>query len=508
VLELKKKGYAEANIDSAHMETESVSAFLHIGYKYTWAQLTLDSVPFEVSSSFHNKIRNIEDSPFNAKESRKIGEDIVSYYEDNGYPFARVEYDSILIENQKVNEKITLIKGPLIIIDSISLKGFNKTNPQVIYQLIGIKPNSIYSEKKIRQISTNLSNVKYIDVIRPQEFYFTENKNILFIYLKEQKTNNFSGILGFQNNPNNDKLMLTGDLSLGLNNVFKQGEWILFNWNKFQNSSQKLYLNIGFPYLFKSPIGIGGVLNLLKQDTTYIDVTLGGKLIFSMNNNSRFEFSISSRKSNSLSSTPVNTPLIANISLLNYKLSIRHRLYDYYQNPRKGYAAYAAFTISNKNITNQTEGDTLYTNPIQYQIRIRANYFIPTFSKQTLALFLKGGAIFNKVVFLNEMFNLGGLSSIRGFNDLSINASQYAIGSVEYRYLYEKNTNIRLFTDIGLIKNQEIETDFRLYIGFGVGASIETKAGIFNLSYAMGKKENEILQLSNTKVHISYINVF
>jgi outer membrane translocation and assembly module TamA len=116
--------------------------------------------------------------------------------------------------------------------------------------------------------------------------------------------------------------------------------------------------------------------------------------------------------------------------------------------------------------------------------------------------------MFNQYIYQNEMFRLGGLTTIRGFNDESIYASQYAIGSVEYRYLYEKNANLRLFTDIGMIKNQGIEDAFQLYIGFGVGASVETKAGIFNIDYAMGKQEDLILQLSDAKVHIGYVNNF
>jgi outer membrane protein assembly factor BamA len=106
------------------------------------------------------------------------------------------------------------------------------------------------------------------------------------------------------------------------------------------------------------------------------------------------------------------------------------------------------------------------------------------------------------------MFRLGGLTTIRGFNDESLYASQYGIGSVEYRYLYEKNANLRLFTDIGLIKNQGISPDLNLFIGFGIGASIETKAGIFNIDYAMGKQENQVLLISDAKVHIGYVNNF
>ncbi len=194
--------------------------------------------------------------------------------------------------------------------------------------------------------------------------------------------------------------------------------------------------------------------------------------------------------------------------MTNYSLGLIHRNYDYNYNPRKGLGGDAKVTLSNKAINNEVEGDSISTDPIQYQAVLNLKYFIPTFSKQTLGLFVQAGAIFNDHLFQNEMFRLGGLKSIRGFNEESIYASQYGVGTLEYRYLYEKNANIRVFTDLAFLKNQEVNSDFQFIFGFGIGVSLETKAGIFNIDYAMGKRENEILQLSDAKVHIGYVNNF
>ncbi len=508
IIELRAKGFAEANIDSLSQVNDTLFAALHLGEIYTWKKIDFDSIPLELISSFQTKINKIEGAPFYAEQGHEIGSEIVEHYENNGYPFAKVKFDSVIINENSIKEKITLIKGPLIFIDSISIKGEAKINPFIIHRHIGIKKGSIYSEKKIRSIPLNLENISYLEMIRPAEFYFTQSKNILFLYIKERKSNRFSGILGFQNDPTTDKLMLTGDLSLSLKNVFRQGEWINFNWNQFQNASQKLHLNIGFPYVFKTPIGIEGSLDLFKQDTTFIDVRIEGSILFSISQKTRFELSIASRQSNSLSSTPINTEAVANISLINYSFGLLHQNFDYFYNPRKGFGGIAKVTLSNKSIDNQQEGDSLSTDPIQYQALVDLSYFIPTFSKQTIALFVKAGAMFNEHLFQNEMFRLGGLKSIRGFNEESIYASQYGITTLEYRYIYEKNANIRIFTDAAFLKNQEINSNFQFIFGFGIGASLETKAGIFNIDYAMGKKENEIIQLSDAKVHIGYINNF
>jgi len=44
--------------------------------------------------------------------------------------------------------------------------------------------------------------------------------------------------------------------------------------------------------------------------------------------------------------------------------------------------------------------------------------------------------------------------------------------------------------------------------GFGVSAAIETKAGIFGITYAMGKQLDNKISFKSAKIHFGYINYF
>jgi len=44
--------------------------------------------------------------------------------------------------------------------------------------------------------------------------------------------------------------------------------------------------------------------------------------------------------------------------------------------------------------------------------------------------------------------------------------------------------------------------------GLGVGLSFETKAGIFNISYAIGKQFDNPLEFRNARVHFGITNLF
>jgi len=266
----RKKGFVEANIDSSSQFSDSITFYLHIGNKYTWESISFENIPSEVTSSLSVRTRKVNQTPFRAAFPRNIGHELLTFYENNGYPFSQINYDSIIINDYSVKMIISLLKGPLVKIDSISIKGELNINPYYISRTIGIKPEDVYNEKKIKNIPNALKSVPFLQQSRDHQLYFTENLNILFLYLDPRKINSFSGIVGFQNDPNTNKLMLTGDLKLDLNNVFRQGEWIRFNWNRFQTQSQKLNLNIGFPYIFKTPVGIEGSIDLFKQDSSFL----------------------------------------------------------------------------------------------------------------------------------------------------------------------------------------------------------------------------------------------
>jgi len=47
-----------------------------------------------------------------------------------------------------------------------------------------------------------------------------------------------------------------------------------------------------------------------------------------------------------------------------------------------------------------------------------------------------------------------------------------------------------------------------LLFGFGVGTNFNTRAGTFSISYALGKIINNPIQISNSKIHLGYINRF
>jgi hemolysin activation/secretion protein len=107
------------------------------------------------------------------------------------------------------------------------------------------------------------------------------------------------------------------------------------------------------------------------------------------------------------------------------------------------------------------------------------------------------------------LFQIGGYKLLRGFDEESIYASQYAVTTAEYRYLIGRNSFLFTFVDFGWARNTASSANSsHTYFGTGLGMALETKAGIFNISYAVGKRNDLNFDLRQSKIHFGYVNFF
>ena len=83
------------------------------------------------------------------------------------------------------------------------------------------------------------------------------------------------------------------------------------------------------------------------------------------------------------------------------------------------------------------------------------------------------------------------------------------MGNLEYRFILSKNSFFNAFFNAAVVQNAIAgRSPIDVPYGFGVGAAIETKAGIFGITYAMGTQEGNPITFNSAKIHFGYINYF
>ena len=441
---------------------------------------------------------------------------ILKYCENNGYPFATVNLSEVRIKKNKVNAKLNVQFNDYYTIDSIEIKGDAKTSRNFILKTIEINKGNGYKEYLIQKISSKINSVPFLENIKSPEVYFTKGKATLVLYIKNKNASKFNGILGLNSNKTTGKHELVGDLNIDLRNIFKAGERLILEWEKVKNNSQKYLISYNHPYLFRTRIGTEMRLNYYRQDSSFDNLDAKIRVNYRFNSYSKISLIGQNIQSNSLlnlNSNP-NFPAINTSKTVYYGVGLDYHKLDYEFNPRKGWAWNLEFLTGNKTITKDISNlDVDYQNinnkTKQQKLKLEASLFLPLFKKSVVLFKLQSANIFSNQLFDNELIQIGGLKTIRGFNEQSILASNFYTFTTEYRYLFSENSSVFTFLDYGYYENKSNnefihDTPF----GFGIGVNFATKSGVFTLNYALGKQQNNPILIKNGKIHFGFVSLF
>jgi translocation and assembly module TamA len=167
---------------------------------------------------------------------------------------------------------------------------------------------------------------------------------------------------------------------------------------------------------------------------------------------------------------------------------------------------------------NASISEALYNGVLmrstQYSFGGRAERYWAISRQGVLVMRLRGEGLFNQQFFLNDLFRLGGLNSLRGFAENQFYTNAYGVGTVEFRQFTGPEGYVFIFADQALLQAYE-PTQLSTHTldtptGLGAGLSFRTAAGLFQFVYSVGRSEflNTGFSLSNSKVHFGLTSRF
>lgn len=518
IYELYSDGFLTASVDSSFTSGTNRNVFIYAGEVYQWVELRKGNVSEQLINRSGFKEKFFRNKPFRSGELRDLLEDLIGVAENSGYPFASVQLDSVKLSGSGITAALNMSLNRLFIIDSIHLHGKRVIAPVYLESYLGIRPGDIYNEQKIKQVSARLRELPFLSEQRPYELFFQRDRVSLHLYPERKNANQFDGLLGFL--PRDDRpgeVRLGGQAHLKLLNALKRGELLDVYIQNLSARTQEMRARFSYPYIFSTPVGIDLMLSIYKQDTTYLDVNREAGIQYFFTGLNYFKVFIRNKTSSLISDgvlkTAVELPPYADISSTFYGIGYRTEKLDYRFNPRKGWTfnaeAGAGIRQIKPNAVNEALYDSIELKTTQYKLEAEAGIFIPLSKKQVLHTLLASGVLTGNELFVNELYRLGGIHRLRGFDEGSILASAYISGTLEYRYLLEQNSYFFAFFDQASYRSRKRAGQISdTPSGFGAGISFETKAGIFSLSYALGKQFKNPLNLQTGKIHFGVISHF
>jgi len=534
---LRNQGYLAASIDSMVLQDTLMQIQLYIGELHRWGRINVsaeDEVELNKlgypATIFQKKILNMD--KLNSWQNQ-----IISYLSTRGYPFASVYLDSFQLQNpQEVEATLKIDRGVVATFDSIRLLGKPIISRHFLYRYFNVKPGTPYDQNKIDQIAERLKQLNYLDEEYPTKQTWVGSKTYIDMYLKKKANNQVNAIIGFLPNAegNGKKLLVTGEANLLLQNELGQGERIQFNWQQLQKASPRLYLSYMHPYIFNSPTGIDVQFELYKKDSAFVNINFQLGARYSLEAKKTVGFYFRSRQSN-LGTIDENAiistyklPSDADISLNTLGIDYSYTGTNNLRNPTEGWEYLVTANGGIRKIKKSTSITSIKdpNNPAfnfaslydtvslrTYQLFYKGNIakYIPIAGgrRTTLKLAANTAYIFGKNLYRNEQFQIGGFKLLRGFDEESQFVNAYGIATAEFRYLVGAQSYFYAFADGGWaqnkVKNNAINYN---YISGGLGMVFESKLGIINFAWALGRRNDIPFNLRQSKIHFGYLSYF
>ncbi len=494
LMEMIFQGYPFCGIDSISQGV----VYIHRG---TRTEIRPDSVVGSFGTEYP-KIRNLN----------KWIQERIQHLGQSGYPFASISIHPTSINSGFLKSYIQVNSGPYISWDSIHFVNVGSVDPGFLQRLLDIRQGAEFSEKTFRDISKRINRASYLKLEGEPDISFASGKATPYLNLSEVQVSSFEGIIGIlSNEASAEKAILTGFFNLHLDNLFSSGKTFDLKWNRFGTQSQSLEVRAGYPYPIGSNFIVDFEFGLLKQDTSFLNQNF--RTILSTYIGPATRFLAGYQRMNGSLITVDLTNLgrnLADFSNDRYEIGFDHNAYTApfsFGNSIKATGNLKAGTkqIRRNPALPESFYDTLIRKTTSYQLQFGVRGQKTIARRSALYMSASGGGIWNKNLFESELYRLGGLATLRGFNENVFFARQYGINQLEWRQYFETSSYFFLFYDQAWFRM--IQGTQHPY-GVGAGFSLDTSSGLLNFVMAVGGSSSTNLDFANTKVHIGYQATF
>jgi hypothetical protein len=423
--------------------------------------------------------------------------------ETNGYAFAKIKLINIQQKNHNLYADLSISTDRKRNLNAIEIKYSNQQHKKLFpkgaeKQILKKYKNTIFNQKTIKLLHEDFGKFGFINQIKYPEILFTKDTTKAYIYLEKRKANNFDGYLGF-NSTENKKIQFNGYLDLTLVNALRNGEELSINWKNDGNNQKLFNANLNIPYLFNSPIAIKAQINIFKQDSTFQNTKTALQLGYFINYNKRIYLGYETTESSDIQN-------LNSQNLTDYKNTFYTTAVELKKNNSKN----KLFAIKSfLNLTIGTGNRSTIANSSQKQnfanFNIMNDFYIN--EKNIINIKNQNYILKSKNYITNELYRFGGINSIRGFSENSLQANMMIALITEYRYLVSPDLYLNSILDYCYYEDPTIsslEKKHDRLVGIGLGLGVQTNNGLLKFAITNGKTKSEEIKFYNTNITISY----
>lgn len=481
----RSEGYLEATASTQVTASDTVIS-IHEGKCFSLSDLRVQGIDDTLTAilfSQQDQSQLLTNTFFDG-----LAVDILSLLVEHGYPFASLTVRQLAILDSSVVIEYLLVGGPRSPIGSISFPGLIATNPETLRRRLPLRSGSLFREGDLIRSQQNLSQLPYCRLTGAPQIIYDGGKSVVDISFSMKDENNvaFNGLIYLaQGNA------LAGQADVSLLNVLGGGEELRFLWTKQNAFSKKLSFDFRFPYLSGYPFDLRTALSQDDRDSSFVATSIAATVDYHLAD----QWSVGGVfRWDKI--TPEENRITPSARLLSIGLTNRYDHRDDIRRTTRGLfleqslvsayrQSFAADGGISSGYSTRLEGEMKLWKPLGNDlVWYQRGYLFQIKSD------------FNPVP-VEQLVQVGGAESVRGYRENSHLASSGIVTATELRWFALGNLMLRLFIDNGYIR---ATTGDRGLTGFGAGMVITTTAGAFRLDLSMGEEK----EFGRMLVHLGF----
>lgn len=489
---LKNIGYFTNTIDSIKNTNRNYIAYFTLNDLIEKAIIKIDSMGF-----FDIKSIAIENNSFSIplNQLQNTLNEISNLLDNQGKSFSKIHLENIIIKNKTLFADLKINPSEKRSINKVIVKGYDLFPKSFLKNYFRIKPNSVFNQKKMEDISINSKNLQFIKEIKPPEVLFTKDSTLLFLYLSKKQNNSIDGIVNFASKENGD-LLFNGMLDVRFHNILNSGERFEIFWNSIGEERQEFKVTTEIPYIFNSKITPEISFSIYKQDSTFLNTNFNANFKFSIADFYTLGLKYDAESSENLKQNTIGDNFITFSN--NF-----YGIYFSYTKPKNDLFYFNKFhfeinpAFGNRKIAGETSN--------QFKIKSTLSYIWDLNARNSIFIKNETGYLNSDSYYNNELFRIGGANSIRGFNEQSIFTESYTFFTIEYRILTSSLSYLYSITDFGKFSSFNEQKNA---LGIGLGFFFNVGNSQINLNTTLGKNDSNPIDFKDIKLVVNWKSYF
>jgi hypothetical protein len=488
---LLQKGYLEVKYEAPLKTNDSTFLFkISLGEKINFVHIYIGA---------NAKLLNLENDSIHLliSETEKFMNNSLSLLEKRGYSLTSLQLINYRKKNKSLFADLYVQAEKIRTLDDIVINGYEKFPEGHKKNIKRLHRRKVFNQDNLKKLYDDFNKFRFVSQIKYPEILFSQDSTKVYVYLEKAKPNTFDGFIGF-NNDEEKKLITNGYLDLQLQNILNGGEKLAIYWKSDGKNQTTFSGSTEIPYLFKSPIGLKAQLNIFKQDSIFQNTQTSIDLGYYFNYNTKVYAGYQEAESSDIQNT--NTSLISD-----YKNSYITTHFDYVNFNADEFLFPEKTSLYFK--IGFGKRDSKFNSNHQFFGTLNLNHYFYLNKKNIINLKSLNHYLNSDSYIINELYRFGGINSIRGFAENSLQGNLFSSLLTEYRYLVNQSTYLHTIIDYGYYQDKSVNTSNTL-LGLGFGFGVLTKNGLLNLVYANGSTKEQTIKFSNSIVHLSFKSRF